>query len=155
MIQMGGNPFISNKMGDSIESLVGSLCREEEDIKNQILAEINAFKTSFPPSEKEGLVHSAVRQNNLKLAKVLQMLGASFDSYNNKRERPLDIAIDNKCNRMAVFVLNSMDRAVEEEDKAKKYSCFINSLINSEEFPDILRSHCSEIIKTFQEDSAE
>ena len=122
MMRKGGNPFVANKEGNSVASMAEAL--DDEDSKGAIQAEIEAFKVSFPPRDQEALVHSAVRQNQLNLVQLYKTLGASFESYNDNRELPLDRALKNGYHEMALLILRTMDNAVEKTDLAKKYPDF-------------------------------
>jgi hypothetical protein len=84
MLEHGGNPFIKNKKGESIESL---LQRSEFEIPVKIAAKINELK-SAPIQCKESPVHKSVRDNNVNRLKILKMCFASLESYNYHQERP-------------------------------------------------------------------
>jgi len=108
-----------NRCGKSIASMVESSTDDYNGNMQKIRAEIEAFKINFPVSDEESWVHSAVRKKQVKLVKLYRKLGASFDAYNYKRERPLDIAIKNKDVEMAALLLDSMILTREERETAQ------------------------------------
>ena len=115
---------------------------DDEDSKGAIQAEIKAFKVNFPPRDEEALVHSAVRQNRLNLAQLYKTLGASFESYNDNRDR----ALKNGYHEMALLILRTMDNAVEKTYLAKKYPDFFYSNTSLPECKKILGNYRKKVI---------
>ena len=52
MIQNGGNPFLKNKEGLSIEMMAKSLSDADKDIREVMMEEIDSFNTNYPLETK-------------------------------------------------------------------------------------------------------
>ena len=93
MLKMGGNPFVKNMHGESIEFLIGLKKHCSEDFL-EIDKMIEEAKQNMPEETNESLVHKAVRENDLKKLKLYHKFGALLSWYNLKGQTPKDVAIE-------------------------------------------------------------
>ena len=93
MLKMGGNPFVKNNNGQSIEFLIGLKKHCSEEFL-EIEKMIKEAKQNIPEETNESLVHKAVRENDLKKLKLYHKFGALLSSYNSKGQTPKDVAIE-------------------------------------------------------------
>ena len=126
MIQNGGNPFIRNKAGESINKQLESLTGEQADIKEQLQEAIRSFDEKYPIKDEESVVHCAARNNQLKKLRTYKFFCASFDSYNNKRQKPVEVAIECGHLEVAVFLMENSDVFFPRQEW-KTYESFLTT----------------------------
>ena len=124
MIQNGGNPFIRNKKGESVITLLESLTEEQAQIKEQLQEAIKNFEEKYPSTDQESGVHSAARKNQLKKLKRYKLFSASFDPYNNKRQKPVEVAMECGHLEVALFLMENTDGLFPREEW-KTYNSFL------------------------------
>ena len=123
MVKKGGNPFIKNLAGETAESIVGNLRNEvPSEEKTEVLKAIESYHEKFPPKTFDSLVHSAARKNGLGRLKVMKFFGANFESYNERRQLPLDVAIEANHFELALYLMQETDQLFHDGDLVKK--CF-------------------------------
>ena len=96
MLNKGGNPFVLNRQGESVSSLIDSQSpvEGEEEIIDQIKSKIEALKKIQVLDSNESPTHRVVRQNKVCKLKLFKILGASLNSFNLKGQTPRDVAIE-------------------------------------------------------------
>ena len=87
--------------------MLNTLTEEEAGIKEQLQEAINSFNDSFPSKSQESVVHSAARNNQLKLLKRFKFFNASFDSYNNKRQKPVEVVMECGHLEVALYLMEN------------------------------------------------
>ena len=148
MIQHGGNPFVRNKAGQSIESMLESLSPDQSSIKKLLLSEIENFKLKFPPQDQESLVHSAARNNRLKLLKVYRLLNASLDSFNYKRQKPLEVAMESGHLESSLYLMQSMPGIFQDQDIGQECFKFLREQASSSAFSAPLALNYIQVIQS-------
>ena len=133
MIRKGGNPFIKNLGGETAESIVRNL-RDEvpAEERTEVLNAIEGYLEKFPPKPYDSLVHSAARQNELGRLKVMKFFGANFESYNERRQLPLDVAIEAKHLELSLYLMLNTDQLFKDSDLVKR--CFEFLIVQAREF---------------------
>ena len=126
MIQNGGNPFIRNKKGESVITLLESLTEEQAQIKEQLQEAIKNFEEKYPSTDQESGVHSAARKNQLKKLKRYKLFSASFDPYNNKRQKPVEVAMECGHLEVALFLMENTD-GFFPRDEWKTFAPFLST----------------------------
>ena len=94
MLDKGGNPFLRNNQGQTVESILRSTTDQDSRLVEEIFNNIDLLKRRTPQETNESLVHSAVRRNNFKKLRFYHRLGASLDTYNLKGKTPRDLAVE-------------------------------------------------------------
>ena len=148
MIQNGGNPFVRNKEGESVNLLLESLTEEQAGIKEQLKEAIKNFEENFPCGDQESFVHCAARNNQLKLLKRYKFLQASFDSYNNKRQKPVEIAMESGQLEVAIYLMENTFGFFLTEEQNTYEPC----LTTYSQEPN-LRDKCREFLSNQAEES--
>ena len=104
MIDKGGNPFLKNRNGQNVESLLRGNPNSASPIVDEILAIIERLKQQTPHETNESLVHAAVRKNSLKRLKLFYNLGASLESFNLTGQTPRDVAVELELHHIVQFI---------------------------------------------------
>jgi hypothetical protein len=104
MIINGGNPFLKNKSGQNVENLLKDVSADHSSIVREIFHEIEKLKRDIPQETNESLLHEAARKNNLGRLKLLHQLGAPFESFNMRGQRPRDVAEELGFNDIVKFI---------------------------------------------------
>jgi hypothetical protein len=127
MLENGGNPFLGNKKGETIEHYVQN---SESEIRLKFDNTIRGLK-EHPWKRKESLVHKAVRGNSLIGLSILKMIFASLESHNSEREKPIEIAIANENLEMSLFIMKNTKNVFEDVSLDKKCNDFLYNQITS------------------------
>ena len=133
MIMEGGNPFVEDEEGQSIEMLVQGMS-DDNEFKSRLIESIEIFFERHPRRDKEGLVHSAVRQNNLLKVKILKFLNGRFDTFNNFKQLPIDIAMENNSLEMFLYLLSETDELDRTNPVSQKCQMFLADKIDEKAF---------------------
>ena len=114
MLENGGDPFIKNMKGESIESILNDT-EDHEDLK--LLIDTARKNLSLKTTGIASPIHNAIKEGNISWLKIYKMLGANFCSFNDKGERPIETAInlDHANVDIVLFVLNQSQTLLEEE----------------------------------------
>jgi len=117
MIKSGGNPFLRNKEGASVNSLIDNLTEDQADVREQLKEAIKNFfeeqkRIGEEGGHRESAVHAAARNKNLKLLKRYKLLQASFDSYNYQGQKPVEVA----HLEVAIFLMQHTHGFFQEEE---------------------------------------
>ena len=113
MLDNGGNPFLRNKSGQTVEGLLKTNSTQQSTIVQKIIDVIDQLKQRTPVETNESLVHSSVRNKDLKLLKLCYKLGASLQTFNLKDQTPRDLAVELGFHEIVQYIddcnLNSAD----------------------------------------------
>ena len=115
MLDNGGNPFLKNKSGETIEGLLKTnpTQQSQSTIVQEILNEAEQLKQRTTMETNESLVHSAVRKKDLKILKLYSKLGASLQTLNLKDQTPRELAAELGFHEIVQYIddcnLNSAD----------------------------------------------
>ena len=113
MLDNGGNPFLRNKSGQTVEGLLKTNSTQQSTIVQKIIDVIDQLKQRTPVETNESLVHSAVRNKDLKLLKLCYKRGASLQTFNLKDQTPRDLAVELGFHEIVQYIddcnMNSAD----------------------------------------------
>ena len=113
MLDNGGNPFLRNKSGQTVEGLLKTNSTQQSTIVQKIIDVIDQLKQRTPVETNESLVHSAVRNKDLKLLNLCYKLGASLQTFNLKDQTPRDLAVELGFHEIVQYIddcnMNSAD----------------------------------------------
>jgi hypothetical protein len=70
------------------------------------MEEIGTFYETHPPKPYHSLVHSAVEQERFFRLKTLRFFYARVDSYNERGELPVQVAMREKKLEMALYLVS-------------------------------------------------
>ena len=113
LLQNGGNPFIKNKNGDSVESYLQN--RDDLQSLKALVHQARVSKNSSITGENH-FIHKAVENGSMKWLQFYAVFGGNFKSYNKTGERPLDIAIKKGNIDIVLYVISQSQELLESQD---------------------------------------
>ncbi len=123
LIKNGGDPFQRNKKEESIESYLNDI-EGHESLKLLIQESKGGLST-----EGESPIHRAIEDNKTMKLHIYRVLGANFYAFNNKGERPLEVAINLGDVDIVLFVLHQSQILLEEDTMFDRVVQFLASQI--------------------------
>jgi hypothetical protein len=122
LLQNGGDPFLKNKNGESIETYL----KDRGDFKHlKILVEEARIKKSSDIAGKNNFIHKAVEDGSLRWLAIYSALGGNFYCFNEKGERPIDVAIGLDNADIMLYVLNQSQRLLEDQNFVSRVIQFL------------------------------
>jgi hypothetical protein len=136
LLQNGGDPFLKNKNGDSIESYL----QNREDLQNlrELVDQARVSKNSEDKGENK-FIHKAVENGNMQWLQFYAFFGGNFKSFNKQGERPLDIAIKMANVDIVLYVISQSQELLENHDIFDQVSNFLQSQILEQKISNTLK----------------
>ncbi len=130
MLQNGGDPFLRNKKGESIETYL----KDREDLQHlKTLLEQARIRKNSDTKEGANFIHKAVEEGSLTWLKIYSILGGNFYSFNQKGDRPLDVALNPHANtEVMLYVLNQSQRLFDDQNVFSRVLQFLKIQILEE-----------------------
>ena len=148
LIIKGGNPFVENKEGQTIEMLVQGL-GDDNKFKAKLIRNIEIFYERHQRNPKESLIHSAVRQNSLGKVKILKFFGGRFDTFNHFKQVPVEIAVENGHLEMFLFLFSITGNFNGKDKVTQKCRQFLADQIERKSFTAYLVNKYKPVLEKF------
>jgi len=125
-LQNGGDPFLKNKNGDSIETYI----LNREDLQNfRELVDSARVRKNSEDTGQNHFIHKAVENGSMKWLQFYAFFGGNFKSFNKKGERPLDIAIKNDNADIVLYVISQSQELLDDQSIFCQVFNFLESQI--------------------------
>ena len=122
----GGDPFIKNKNGDSIESYL----QNREDLQNlKELVDQARINQNSDHTEENYFIHKAVETGSLKWLQFYAFFGGNFKSFNKNGEMPLNIALKKTNVEIVLYVISQSRELLDDQTIFNEVFHFLESQI--------------------------
>jgi len=113
MLQNGGDPFLKNKNGDSIETYL----QNREDLLNlKELVNQARINKNLDNTEENYYIHKGVESGSMKWLQFYAFFGGNFKSFNKNGERPLDIALKKANVEIVLYVISQSQELLDDQN---------------------------------------
>ena len=113
LLQNGGDPFLKNKNGESIETYLQN--RDDLQSLKALVEQARVSKNSSITGDNH-FIHKAVENGSMKWLQFYAVFGGNFKSYNKTGECPLDIAIKKDNIDIVLYVISQSQELLENQD---------------------------------------
>jgi len=126
LLKNGGDPFIKNKNGDSIESYL----QNREDLQNlKELVDQARINQNSDHTEENYYIHKAVETGSMKWLQFYAFFGGIFKSFNKNGERPLDIALKKANVEIVLYVISQSQELLNDQNIFNQVFHYLESQI--------------------------